>query len=357
MSKYNHGGFARQLDNSDEIVDFSANINPLGMPASLVDSLKNSIKDLIYYPDVNYRQIRRNLGTYYQYDPEKIWVGNGSVELIFNVIETIDAKNALLLAPSFAEYERAFAKNDAQIDFYYLKENNDFKLEINDFLSYLKANQQIDCICIANPNNPTGDLLNVFQLRQLANYCNQHGIWLILDEAFIDFLDNEKQYSFVSELTEQDSVVIIKSLTKYFAIPGLRLGMALFPNRQFVNTLIENSEPWSVNTFAAELSIDVFNDQNFATKTSHWLNQEKQYLEAQLAAIPLIKVYPSAVNYYLLKCEKIDLAKTLLQHNLLIRNCNNYHGLGNDYYRIAVRSHDENVQLIQTLKTVCCGEN
>ncbi|WP_125770138.1 pyridoxal phosphate-dependent aminotransferase [Companilactobacillus furfuricola] len=357
MSKFTHGGYARQLDPTNEILDFSANINPLGMPEKLVSSLKDSIKDLVYYPDVHYRSLRQNLGSYYQYDAEKIWVGNGSVELIFNVIETIDAKNALLLAPSFAEYERAFAKNNSQINYYYLKETTNFKLEINDFLAYLKANQQIDCICLANPNNPTGDLLNVFQLRQLANYCNHHGIWLILDEAFIDFLDNKKQFSFVGELTETDSVVIIKSLTKYFAIPGLRLGMALFPNRQFVNTLMENCEPWSVNTFAAGLSLDVFNDQSFAMQTSQWLHQEKTYLESELAKILEIKVYPSAVNYYLLRCEKIDLATALLKRGCLIRNCNNYRGLENGYYRIAVRSHAENVQLIQAIKTVCQSES
>lgn len=357
MPNFNHGGYGRQLAGQRQILDFSANINPLGMPNKLIANLKKSISDLIYYPDVTYRALRENLGEYYQYDPQKIWVGNGSVELIFNVIETIEAKNALLLAPSFAEYERAFLKNGSQIDRYHLAESNDFKLEINDFISYLKDHQSIDCICLANPNNPTGDLLNKYQLRQLANYCNHHGIWLIIDEAFIDFLDDQRNFSFVQELQDDDSVVIIKSLTKFYAIPGLRLGMALFPNHQFVNTLMENCEPWSVNAFAAGITTDVLADPDFSQATFTWLAAEKAYLEKNLASLKPIKMYPSAVNYYLLSCPEINLYDELLQRDILIRNCDNYHGLTTGYYRIAVKSHSENVRLIEALEKVCGVEN
>lgn len=355
MTNFAHGGYGQQLPNKERIIDFSANINPLGMPKTLIESIKNSIPDLIYYPDVNYLKLRKNLAEYYHYDANKIWVGNGSVDLLFNVIEIIKSENALLLAPSFGEYERAFVKSDAHVNLYYLDEKNEFRLDVNDFIAYLKSHHEIDCICLANPNNPTGALLNRYEFRQLVNYCNDNGIWLILDEAFMDFIPEQKQYSFVPELASDDSVVIIKSLTKYFAIPGLRLGMALFPNQQFVNTMIDYAEPWAVNTFAAGLGSEVFHDREFQLQTANWLSAEKNYLEKSFAQFKYLKVYPSTVNYYLIHCPQIDLYDKLLQQNILIRNCNNYHGLTDGFYRVAVRSHHDNQQLIQSIGSILAG--
>lgn len=349
MSQVQHGGYGRELASSVPIIDFSANINPLGTPDKLIQSIKKSLSNLIYYPDVNYRSLRKNLGQLYHFDPEQIWIGNGSVDLIFNIIEVLQSKNALLLAPTFGEYEHAFTKSGAKVEHFYLSEQNNFQLDINVLIDTLKVNHDIDTICLCNPNNPTATMVNTYQLRQLANYCNDNGIWLIIDEAFNDFISDKEKYSFVQELQDDDSVIIIKSLTKYYAIPGLRLGMALLPNKYFVNTLIDYSEPWSVNTFAAELTPDVFNDQDYALKTSQWLSSEKAYLEKELSKIPQIKFFPSAVNYYLLKYREKDLYQELLNKGILIRNCDNYVGLTKGYYRIAVKLHLENRQLIEKL--------
>lgn len=349
MSQVQHGGYGRELDSAIPITDFSANINPIGVPKSLLASIQNSLANLIYYPDVNYKNLRQNLAQLYNYDVNKIWVGNGSVDLIFNIIEILNSKHALLLAPTFGEYEHAFTKSGAAVSHYYLNESDDFKLDINLLIDYLNQNHEIDTICLCNPNNPTGSLVNRFELRQLTSYCNNHGIWLLIDEAFNDFIEKKEQFTFVDDMTENDSVVIIKSLTKYYAIPGLRLGMCLLPNRQFFNTLVDYCEPWSVNTFAAELGPDVFNDQEYAEKTTQWLQTEKKYLETELNTIPELKIYPSSVNYYLIKCSEVDLYQKLLDRGILIRNCDNYQGLEKGYYRVAVKSHQENEQLVQSI--------
>lgn len=349
MSQVKHGGYGRELDSTVPIVDFSANINPLGVPDSLIESIKLSLPNLIYYPDVEYKNLRHNLAELYHYDADKIWVGNGSVDLIFNIIEILDSKNALLLAPTFGEYEHAFTKSGAEVSHYYLSEENNFNLDINQLLEYLDNNHQIDTICLCNPNNPSGTLINKFELRQLANYCRGRGIWLILDEAFNDFIAKKSDFSFVEELNDDDTVVIIKSLTKYFAIPGLRLGMTLLPNKQFLNTLVDYCEPWSVNTFAAELGSNVFNDQAYSDATTKWLAEEKLYLETELSKISQLKWYPSAVNYYLLKCESFGLYQKMLDQGILIRNCDNYVGLDKGFYRIAVKSHSENQELVRQL--------
>ncbi|MCH4008631.1 pyridoxal phosphate-dependent aminotransferase [Companilactobacillus sp.] len=353
MSQVKHGGYGRELKSDVPITDFSANINPLGVPEKLLSSIQKSLSNLIYYPDVNYQNLRQNLAQLYQYDMNKIWVGNGSVDLIFNIIEILNSKNALLLAPTFGEYEHAFTKSGAEITHYFLKEENDFNLDVNELINFLKNDHSIDTICLCNPNNPTGTLVNKFQLRQLTSYCNDNGIWLIIDEAFNDFIANKQDYTFAGEINEDDSVVIIKSLTKYYAIPGLRLGMALLPNKQFLNTLIDYCEPWSVNTFAAELGPEVFNDQDYAKKTADWLQNEKNFLEAELSHIPNLKMYPSAVNYYLLHCDTFDLYQELLDAGILIRNCDNYVGLTQGYYRIAVKSHAENQLLVEQLNKLC----
>lgn len=350
MSQVKHGGYGRELSSTVPIVDFSANINPLGVPETLISSIKKSLPNLIYYPDVEYKNLRKDLGDLYNYDPEKIWVGNGSVDLIFNIIEILESKHALLLAPTFGEYEHAFSKSGAEVLHYYLQEENDFNLDMNKFIDYLNNHHEIDTICLCNPNNPSGTLVSKFAIDHLAHYCQDRGIWLIVDEAFNDFIAKKSDYTFVDKIDEDDNVVIIKSLTKYFAIPGLRLGMALLPNKQFLNTLVDYCEPWSVNTFAAELGPEVFNDNEYAKATANWLSAEKSYLESELSNISQIKMYPSAVNYYLLKCDSVDLYKELLNKGILIRNCDNYLGLENGYYRIAVKSHEENQQLVRQLQ-------
>lgn len=349
-----HGGNTREhaqrlgIAESD-LLDFSANINPLGMPASLKKAICQSLEIAERYPDPHYQELHQILADYHHCPLWQIIAGNGATELIFAAVSIIQPKKTLLLTPSFAEYRRALKYHQSEIVEYQLDEANNFQVD-KKLLAAITSD--IDCLFICSPNNPTGQLVEPTLLAEIIERCRQRSVSLIIDEAFLDFAGD--QYSAIPGLANNPHVFVLRSLTKFFAIPGLRLGYLLNADPSVMQRLREQQQPWTINAFAELAGKTILNDELFINASHQWLQKEQPHLFNALSQFAELKIYPPTANYIFLRCltPELELQSQLLQHHILIRSCANYPGLSQGYYRVAVKDRQANDRLIGALKKV-----
>lgn len=356
MKKVHHGGnieaAAAQLGVSpDQINDFSANINPLGFPASLRPVLLAALKSIEEYPDPSYPVLRSRIADQLGVGADDVFVGNGATQILDEALRAAAATDALVLAPTFGEYERLLRRQGIKVHHFQLAAVDNFMPNITRMIQVLRDHPEITTICLTNPNNPTGQLLSSSAIRHLVDFCNQHARLLVLDEAFIDLTLNQAT-SFIEELTAQDQVYIVRAATKFFDVPGLRLGYGLTKNAHLKALLHLQEDAWSVNALADHFGQVMFTATDYIQATHRWLNTEQPWLYRQLKAIKGIKVYPSMANFFLFDCADSNLRTKLLQEKVLIRQCDDYHNLGSNYFRVAVKDRDANQQLIAALRRV-----
>lgn len=348
-----HGGNIREAAamvgvSAEDLLDFSANINPAGMPASLKHALLNNFAVAERYPDPEYQQLHQALAAHHQVPDDWILAGNGETESIFTLVKGLLPRRVMLVTPGFAEYRRALQLSGCDIVDYALREEDGWQIT-EDILDALTGG--VDCLFLCTPNNPTGLLPDTSLMHDIAARCRQLGITLVLDEAFMDFLSDRD--GFIPHLAENRHIWVLRSLTKFYAIPGLRLGYLLSSNTQAVARMRQQQMPWSVNAFAALAGEVVLNDSAYQKETWEWLNRERPRLRQALENVPGLSVWPGVANYLFLRCDTgIDLQQALLQQHILIRSCANYPGLDARYYRVAVRSASENDRLIAALNDV-----
>ncbi len=347
-----HGGnvhkFAREHKiEKKNIIDFSANINPLGISKQALSKFNEVFEDVLNYPDPEYTDLKEAISNFENVSSDNVILGNGAIECIFLIAEYLNSKHTLLLAPTFVEYERAFSKYKSEISYYNLKEENRFELDIDDFIENI--DKSIDTIVICNPNNPTGCVLKEEKLYVLLKYCKLNEITLIMDEAFVDFTDNEEEITMKKHLSKFSNLIILKSLTKFFAIPGLRLGYLLTSNDILIDKIKSDRMPWMINCVASNIAINSLMDFDYINETKRYILKQRKYLIEELNKIKAITVYNSTANYIFMKCDK-NLEELLSKYSIMIRNCNNYRNLTDGYYRIAVKKNDVNIELINILK-------
>ncbi|MBO1308014.1 threonine-phosphate decarboxylase [Enterococcus sp. 669A] len=338
-----------QLD-PQKLIDFSANINPLGIPAGVKKVLQAGIEQLVHYPDLRYRDLKAAIAEFHGIRPEQVYASNGAAEAIFMLGKTLPVNRLLLLAPTFVEYEEAFSQQATEFCYFNL-EKYDFQWNVADLIQSAKR-QKVTGICLCNPNNPTGQLLRQDELLQLLAFCQDNEIKLIVDEAFVDF--SEEDQSLVGALNDYSQLFIFRSLTKMFAIPGLRLGYLLTSNQEILAEMEQQTVPWHINTFADLAGQQALKEQEFIKESQQYIKQERAFLVEHLAKFaPAIKCYPSETNYLFFRYTKEDcLQERLLTKNILIRNCDSFKGLSQRYYRIAVKSRPENEALLAALEEI-----
>ncbi|MFB2863975.1 threonine-phosphate decarboxylase CobD [Aeromonas sp. MdU4] len=353
-SKAEHGGNILEMAERHgmdpaTILDFSANINPRGMPASLRQAIVSNLALAERYPDIEYRHLHRAIANHAGVPVEWCIAGNGATELIFAIVAALAPRRALLPVPGFAEYRRALERIGCEIIDFQLEEADDFQ-PTERLLEAL--DETIDCLFLCTPNNPTGQQPDAALLGQIVQHCDRRGIDLIVDESFIDFLPGEQ--GLVEWLASHPRLYLLRSLTKFYAIPGLRLGYLMSSDRATLDTLRGTREPWTINAFAALAGEVVIADEAYRAATYQWLAAEQIYLFNALSSLPGIKVWRSAANYLFLRCLSpgMELQQALLSHQVLIRHCANYPGLNSDYYRVAIRSHAENQALVAAMTAV-----
>jgi threonine-phosphate decarboxylase len=339
------------LSDFPEILDFSANINPLGLPEGVRRALVDSVKDFDVYPDPLCRELVRTLASHEGISGEWILCGNGAADLIFRTVYAVKPKKAMVLAPTFAEYEEALHAAGCRVIRFPLQEKNGFRTG-EDFLDAL--HERPDILFLCNPNNPTGQLIPGGLLLKILRRCREFGILLFLDECFNDFLDEPQAYSLKDQLKTYDNLIILKAFTKIYAMAGIRLGHCMTSNADLLRKIREAGQPWSVSAPAQLAGVKAVEEKSYIEETRQLIDKERNYLIPELKSAG-IEVIASNVNYIFVKdscsCEK-PLHELLFEKGILIRNCDNYHGLGPGYYRICIRKHDENVKLIKILNEV-----
>jgi len=354
-----HGGnlvWASSLANCSPsaILDFSASINPLGPPPSAIAAIQNHLADLKAYPDPQYLQLRSGLGEFHQIPPEWILPGNGSAELLtWAGRELSELDVTYLPTPAFGDYQRALKSFKATVIELPLQIHNKdewaFTRQSPFNASSLSPTKSAGLL-LNNPHNPTGML---FAEELILAACKEH-VLVVVDEAFMDFLSFNDQQSVINKVQEYPNLVILRSLTKFYSLPGLRLGYAIAaPDR--LQRWQQWRDPWSVNALAAAVGEIVTQDLEFQQTTWNWLATAKPKLFQGLANLPGLHPLPGAANFLLVQSDySVTTLQTelLKQHRILIRDCLSFPALGDRYFRVAVRTEEENQRLLTGLAEI-----
>lgn len=329
-----------------DLLDFSASINPLGPPPAVVAALKAALGQLSHYPDPHCTHLRQALGEIHQLDPVWVLVGNGSAELLtWAARELAEREQVGLVTPAFSDYDRGLTAFDAQILRYsLLNAAAEFDPNLQPLASWLRSPLGV---ILNNPHNPTGHLWSKADLRPLLD----SGALVVVDEAFMDFLPPERDQSLISLVEQYPNLIILRSLTKFYALAGLRLGYAIsHPDR--LSRWQNWRDPWSVNTLALEAGVVCLGDRPFQAQTWAWLKMAQPQLFSGLKAHQAFRPWPSAANFLLVE-SAISASQLqrdlLLRERILIRDCLSFPELGDRYFRVAVRSLAENQRLLNAL--------
>lgn len=344
MGKNIHGGDIYRHKN---VIDYSSNCNPLGPPKGVVEAICSGASDIVHYPDVQASQLRDALSKHLSVKPEQIFFGNGAAEVIISIAFALKPKKALLLAPSFAEYGEALAAADCQIKYHYLEEKNGFAAG-EDLMDAITADLDIFFLC--NPNNPTGVLTDRNMVERLAEKCRRNGVTMVIDECFLDFVEASEKQSMIGRLAEYPNLIILKAFTKLYAMAGVRLGYCLCASAETMEKLDSVRQPWNVSSLAQAAGVAALGEENYVKTSLQTLAIEKAWLLEKMVELELT-IYGSKANYIFFKGSR-DFYEHCLEKGIMIRDCSNYEGLEKGYYRIAVRLHEDNEKLIQTLSLV-----
>ncbi len=320
----------------DKIIDFSANINPLGFPQNLKGLIIENLNFIKNYPELESKDLKKALSNYIGVETKNIIVTNGSCELIYLISRLLSRQRVLIPSPTFTEYERAFKNRVRLVN---LRDGDDFPLSID------KINlKDVQSVFLCNPNNPTGGLWQKEKILELTKQ-----VMVVVDEAFMEFVEDKE--SVAKEAATINNLFVIRSLTKFFAIPGLRIGYGI-GTQKTIETLSALQPPWSVNSIAQIAATHIVKDKDFIKETIKLIKKERAFLFNSLSQINYLKLYPSVANFILIKLKELN--STILTDNLgrkgiFIRDCSDFTFLDDSFIRIAIRTRVENSKLIMEL--------
>ena len=353
MYKYEHGGdiYSQKVTAEGKpFVDFSANINPLGIPQGIKKAIVKSIGSCVNYPDAFCRELAEATGAFLKVNKDYLFFGNGAADVLFRLALSLKPHKALLLAPTFADYEKALRSVDCEIELYALDKKQGFMVE-ESILEQLQPG--IDMVVVCNPNNPTGLVCPKDILEQILERCKEIGATLLIDECFMDFVPVEEAYSFRTKLAKYKNLVILKAFTKTFAIPGVRLGYCMTSNKELLARLHEMGQDWNVSIMAQEAGKAAVLETEYLAKSFAYVEKQRIIMQKQLKQLPGMTVYGSLANYIFFHlAQPKDFVAQLKERGFLIRSCANYHNLGQGYYRVAVKTQSENRALVRALKEI-----
>lgn len=345
MDKYDHGGDVYGKANIS--LDFSVNVNPLGLPANVKEALISGMDDFINYPDPKTRDLIAAISLHEKVPADWILCGNGAADLIYRICYGLKPKRALICGPSFSEYERALRQLGAEIIIHELKEEDNFDLT-DGFLEEVAAGPDIIFLC--NPNNPTGRLASPDLLEEIIFTAAKQNTRLVVDECFLEFTkgDSTKKY-----LSHKPNLVVLKAFTKMYAMAGLRLGYIMASDRDLLDKVNRAGQIWSVSLPAQIAGVAALKSPGWVEKSRELLLGERSFLEEQLAEQGM-KVFPSQANYFMFKSPR-PLLEALENRGILLRSCGNFHGLDKTFYRIGARTRPDNLRLIEGIKEIVNG--
>ena len=343
-----HGGKIPVKNSDHNIIDFSSNITPLGIPNSVKLIIKKNLDKVQFYPDPKSENVISSLEKYTHLSKSNIIVGNGAIEILYNFCFAFLSKTTKVLihVPTFQEYETAVKLSNCKIS--YFKSLN-LSTNIDSFISQIPKN---GCIFLCNPNNPTGELLSKKELLSIIIVAKKLKTIVFIDECFIELVPKSNE-SVISYVKKYDNLFILRSLTKSFGLPGLRIGYAC-GSKEIIKILQKIKIPWSVNSLAQDAANAVIKNTSHLKKSNIIIKKELKYLEDNISILNGFECISSSTNFILIKIkyDSTKLQTKLLKNKILIRDCKNFRGLDNHYIRIAVKSHKDNVKLVKALEKI-----
>lgn len=344
--KHIHGGDIYSFKQSfpDRTVwDFSANINPLGMPESSIKALADCGEAVLHYPDPSCQKLKAAVAEYEAVSEDWLLCTNGAADMISRIVWSMQPKTALVLSPTFAEYERSLTAVGCDVRHYDLHRENGFALN-EEIIGAISGN---DMMFLCSPNNPTGQLVQPQLMSKIVESCAEKKVLLVIDECFLDFVPDGDRYSAKRYLEQYGNIVIVRAFTKFFAMPGLRLGYGICSDSELLGKIAQAGGEWAVSVPAQLCGIKAVEDSGYIAKTKEIVPQWREYLEEQLKAVGCT-VYPSATNFILFE-SRPDLGEYLKKGGILLRDCSNFRGLSSGFFRTAVRTLEENKMLIDSI--------
>lgn len=337
----------------EEILSFSANVNPLGVSGRVREQLPGMLDCIESYPDRDYTALRRAISDYCGAAPESLIVGNGTSELISLFIKNKRPAKALIVGPTYSEYEREIALSGGVSHYFPLEEADEFRLNVSALKDTLR--EDIELLVICNPNNPTSTAVTREDMRQILDTCKRHGIFVLVDETYIEFADNCEALSAIPLIASYNNILILRGISKFFAAPGLRLGYAITGNTDLIELINSRKNPWTINSLADAAGRLMFSDRDYIRETRELVKTERDFMTEALREIPDLTVFEPTANFVLVKIGSEGLNADILFENcirekMMIRNCATFPFLNNLFFRICFMMREDNERLLDCIK-------
>ncbi len=340
-----HGG---DLYSREILLDFSANINPYGTPRAVKEAVAGSVDSLRCYPDPYCRRLISAIADFEQVPAGQVFCGNGAAELIFSCCMALRPRKAMVLSPCFSEYETALKVFGTEVAHYLLRREDDFALT-EAFLPVLERFEG-EMLMLCNPNNPTGQVIERPLMEKILEICRRRHIFLFLDECFLDLTQGGEEITMKPFLKSTGNLFLLKAFTKSYGMAGLRLGYCLCGNEELLRTMGRQVQPWNVSIPAQAAGIAALSQREFLQKANDCIHSQRPVLAEGLQKLGF-DVIPSRTNYILFHADR-EIREPLLEKGIQIRSCANYIGLGEGWYRVAVKLPEENGRLLAALSEI-----
>jgi len=337
----------------ENIIKFGANVNPLGLSPKASEAIATHTEILSSYPDREYTSLRNTISSYCNIPADFILPGNGSSELISLLIQERAPKHTLILGPTYSEYSRELSFSGSTQEYYHLREENNFDLDIEDFCRTLEKGY--DFLILCNPNNPTSSAIFQNDLRRLTSFCQEKNIFVMIDETYVEFAPDIDAITAVPLTREFTNLMVLRGVSKFFAAPGMRLGYGITGNMDFLQKMREKQTPWSLNSIGAFAGEIMLQDKAYIARTRDLILSERNRLVKELKEISTYKVYPAYANFILLKVLKkgltsFDVFEACIREGLMIRDCASFQCLDGEFVRFCIMKPRDNSRLMEVLK-------
>ena len=331
---------------------FNANLNPLGIPESVKKAISENINSITKYPDIYYNNLKNAVADYTGMALDRIVMGNGSSDLYKLFAALVMPKKALILSPGPMEYENVLSSYGCEVEYYDLKEDNEFELDITDFIS--KLDESLDIIMISNPNNPTSKLISFSDIKALLDVCREKNIFLIIDEMYIEFVDEYKDYTSISLTDDYKNFAVIRSVSKFFSVPGLRFAYAIMNNDELMALVDITTTKNNIASLTALAAAAMFKDEKYIEEGQSMIHTERSLVYLAMSTSKNIKLFKPHANYMLVKLLKDDVDSSIVsehcnQRGIIIRRGDNIRGLSNKFIRICFMNPKQNDLMVNTI--------
>ncbi len=335
-----------------ETVLFNTNLNPMGIPVSVSEAIKQNIPSIIKYPDIYYTKLKAAVSTYVDAPLENIVMGNGSTDILKLFSALLLPKKTMVISPGPGEFENVFRAYNAEVVHYDLSEDKEFILDMDDLIKALTPD--LDILIIANPNNPTSKKIELADIRKLADACKELNIFLIIDEMYIEFIDNYLDYTAVPLTNEYNNLAVVRSVSKFFAVPGLRFAYAVINNPEHKEIIDRITTKNNIASLTAIAITDMFKDADYIAESQSMVHTERSLVYLAMSTSKTIKLYKPDANFMLVKLLKDDLTSSDVavhcnQRGIIIRKCDDFRGLDNKFIRFCFMKPKQNDLMVNTI--------